>query len=442
VNNLIKWLPVLALGAFSSCNKYKDSISLSDQGNLGKYGLTRSDTFTIEAATWEEDSIPVSNLNYYLLGQMNDPLFGEAQAGVATNLYPVQPGVVFPSGSRLDSAVLFIPYPPGTNFYGNPATVQQISAYRLKEKVRAERVYYSSDRIDRETQRIGFYRGLVKSSSFDSMRYGKGKILFYPGLRMRLSTDFANLLFSAPAAATQSRDAFADYIRGIALVPDERDLNKGEGGVALLDLNPSQLIAVKPRIIVYYNDTVQLKYEFGYKTNAANFFQTRPRAAALTEQLANPARAYSEAFAQAMAGCKTHFRLPYLGNLVKTGPVVIHKAEFIAVLKDGTSGGYYPAPARLNLGKPFSIARQRSASILDFSENPDYGSVLNNNQYRFNITFQMQKMIGQYAENPDYKDPGLLLFVPTDNPVSGSRAVFDTRQGKTRLILTYTKLND
>ncbi len=442
MNNLIKWLPVLALGAFFSCNKYKDSISLSEQGNLGKYGLTRSDTFTIEAVTWAEDSIPVSNLNYFLLGQMNDPLFGDAMAGVAANLYPVQPGVVFPSGSRLDSAVLFIPYPPGSNFYGNPATIQQISAYRLKERIKADRAYYSSDKSERETQRIGFYRGLVKSSSFDSMRYGKGKILFYPGLRMRLSSDFADILFRAPASATQSRDAFAEYIRGIALVPDERDLNRGEGGVALLDLNPSQLIAVKPRILVYYNDTAQLEYEFGYKTTAANFFKTEPRSAALTEQLSNPAKAYSEAFAQAMAGCKTHLRLPYLGNIVKNGNVVIHKAELIAVLKDGTAGGYYPAPVRLNLGRPFSLNRQRSASIIDFSENPDYGGVLNNNQYRFNITFQMQKTIGQYAANAAYQDPGLLLFIPTDNPVSGSRAVFDTRPGKTRLVLTYTKLND
>ena len=68
--------------------------------------------------------------------------------------------------------------------------------------------------------------------------------------------------------------------------------------------------------------------------------------------------------------------------------------------------------------------------------------MLNNNQYRFNITFQMQKTIGQYAANAAYQDPGLLLFIPTDNPVSGSRAVFDTRPGKTRLVLTYTKLND
>jgi hypothetical protein len=320
--------------------------------------------------------------------------------------------------------------------------VQQISAYRLKERIKGDRAYYSSDKIARDAQRIGFYRGLVKSSSFDSMRYGKGKILFYPGLRMRLSADFADLLFRAPASATQSRDAFAEYIRGIALVPDDRDLNRGEGGVALLDLNPSQLIAVKPRILVYYNDTSQLEYEFGNKTNAANFFQTRPRSAALTEQLANPRKAYSEAFAQAMAGCKTHFRLPYLGNLVKDGNVVIHKAELIAVLKDGTAGGYYPAPARLNLGRPFSLNRPRSASIIDFSENPDYGGVLNGNQYRFNITFQMQKTMGQYAANAAYTDPGLLLFVPTDNPVSGSRAVFDTRPGKTRLVITYTKLND
>jgi len=85
-------LALLGAGLWTSCNKYKDSISLDEQENLSDYTLLRSDTFTIRATTWAEDSIPVSNLSYYLLGAMNDPETGQSFASIATNLYPTPPG--------------------------------------------------------------------------------------------------------------------------------------------------------------------------------------------------------------------------------------------------------------------------------------------------------------------------------------------------------------
>lgn len=436
-------LALLGAGAWSSCNKYKDSISLKEQENLGDYTLKRTDTFTLQATSWAEDSIPVSNLTYYLLGSMNDPETGQSFASIATNLYPTQPGKTFPSGSKMDSAILFIPYPPGSNFYGNPGTPQAVNVYQLRQMVDENKYYYNTDKISYNSEKIGSYYGLLKSSRFDSMRYNSGKLLMYPGLRIRLSDAFATTLFNAPSSVTQTRAAFAAYIKGLALVPEDRDFQPEQGGVALLDLNPSGLAGVKPRVILYYDDTSQLEYEVGYQKTAANQFEFRPEAAALTRQL-NTAGWWPYTYAQSMTGSKTYLRIPWLFNLVNDKTIVINKAELFVQLRDQTAHAFYPPPTRINLGQPISASRKRSNLIRDFAENPAYGGTYNSslNAYKFNITLHLQELINQYFRFGNNKDLGMLLFVPSDSPVSGSRAIFDMRPGKTKLVITYTKLNN
>lgn len=436
-------LALLGTVAWSSCNKYKDSISLKEQENLGDYTLMRSDTFTIQAATWAEDSIPVSNLTYYLLGAMNDPETGQSFASIATNLYPTQPGKSFPATAKMDSAILFIPYPPGANFYGNPGTPQGINVYQLRQMVDEAKYYYNSDKIAYNAEKVGSYYGLLKSSRFDSIRYNSGKLLMYPGLRIRLTDAFASLLFKAPSAVTQTKDAFAAYIKGLALVPEDRDFQPEQGGVALLDLNPSGLAGVKPRVILYYDDTSQLEYEFGYQKTAANQFNFKPAGVELTRQL-NTGGWWPYTFAQSMGGCKTFLRIPYLLNLVNDKTIVINKAELFVQLRDQTAHAFYPPPSRINLGQPISATRRRSNLIRDFAENPAYGGTYNSvlNGYKFNITLHLQNLVNQYFRFGKNNDLGLLLFVPSDSPVSGSRAVFDMRPGNTKLVITYTKLNN
>lgn len=436
-------LALLGAGLWTSCNKYKDSISLDEQENLSDYTLLRSDTFTIRATTWAEDSIPVSNLSYYLLGAMNDPETGQSFASIATNLYPTQPGKTFPAGSSLDSAILFIPYPPGTNYYGNPGTPQAVSVYQLRQKIDENKYYYNTDKITYGTEKIGSYFGLLKNSRFDSIRYNSGKLLMYPGLRIRLSDAFASTLFNAPAVATQTREAFADYIKGLMLVPEDRDFQPEQGGVALLDLNPSGLAGVKPRVILYYNDTSQLEYEVGYQKTAVNQFSFRPASSELTRQLTTPGW-WPNTFAQSMGGCKTYLQIPWLLNLVSDKTIVINKAELFVELRDQTAQAFYPPPSRLNLGQPISATRKRSNVIRDFTDNPAYGGTYNSaiNGYKFNITLHLQELINQYFRFDKNTDLGLLLFVPSDSPVSGSRAVLNMRPGSTRLVVTYTKLNN
>jgi hypothetical protein len=445
VNHFKIALAILSAGFLASCNKYKDSISLQEQENQnqGDYSLMRTDTFTILANSWAEDSIPVSNLSYYLLGAMNDPETGQSFASIATNLYPTQPGKTFPATAEMDSAVLFLPFPPGNNFYGNPGTAQAISVYQLRQPVDENKYYYNTDKVSYGTEKIGSYFGRLKSTRFDSIRYNSGKILMYPGLRIRLSDAFARTLFNAPTAVTQTKEAFSEYIKGLALVPEDRDFQPEEGGVALMDLNPSGLIGVKPRVILYYDDTSQLEYEVGYQKTAVNQFEFRPASAALTAQL-NGNNWWPYTYAQSMGGCKTYLKIPWLLNLVQDHTVVINKAELFVSLSNQTSHAFYPPPARLNLGQPISALRRRSNAIRDFSDNPAYGGTYlkDLNGYKFNITLHVQDLINQYFRFGRRADQGLLLFVPSDSPVSGSRAVFDMRPGNTKLVITYTKLNN
>jgi hypothetical protein len=70
-----------------------------------------------------------------------------------------------------------------------------------------------------------------------------------------------------------------------------------------------------------------------------------------------------------------------------------------------------------------------------------YGGAYNekDGSYRFTLTKHLQNILNAkkfYNEDFNY---GLYLAVPSDQPVSGARVAID--HSKTKLIITYTKLN-
>ncbi|MFN5890269.1 MAG: hypothetical protein ACK448_07740, partial [Bacteroidota bacterium] len=70
-----------------------------------------------------------------------------------------------------------------------------------------------------------------------------------------------------------------------------------------------------------------------------------------------------------------------------------------------------------------------------------FGGLLNEKgyYYKFDVTRQIQGILSSKVNLNKEINNGLLLTIPTDVPVSGSRVVIDNK--KTRLIVTYTKPN-
>ena len=88
---ILRWAFIWALGAgaLSCTNPISAGLDLLDEDLLN---LVYIDTFTVETGTEQSDSVrthnPLSLLNAYIVGKMNDPLLGNSEASLVAQLIP------------------------------------------------------------------------------------------------------------------------------------------------------------------------------------------------------------------------------------------------------------------------------------------------------------------------------------------------------------------
>ena len=124
---------------------------------------------------------------------------------------------------------------------------------------------------------------------------------------------------------------------------------------------------------------------------------------------------------------------------------MVNKATVTVYLKDNTWDTYFSRPLRVNLLKPQDNTI-RNTIIRDQFDLTSPSNLLaiggnlntSDNSYTFTITRQLQEWINEYVDglNPN---PRFNLTIPSDNPVTGSRAVFDL--SKTKFKVTYAVPN-
>ena len=423
-----------------SCKKQDGNIVIEGQGNSGQMQLFTTDTFSLSAATVREDSLPGNNLRYVLLGSMNDPLLGTISSGAYAQCGLFEPNSDFPNTEEPDSAVLFIPFINGLNFYGDKQTYQGFSVYPLKTNITATNTYYQGDVFEMDETLESRYYGPVYNYKSDSIRYKKNNILLTPGIRVRLSTGMARKLMQLPKEAYTSQEKLISYFPGIAIMPENRDLGEGKGGLGVYDFNNVISFAYRAKIMLYYRDTATQVFTFNGSKTTVNKGMPGTYKPAVLQQLQHPATSYNVTYAQSPNGLKTHIRIPFLLNLLQQGNIAINKAELFLYVDASATTPQHPAPGRLNLFQPAGKTSDINAFVEDGTSD-NYGGTYDeaNKRYRFTVTKHLQNLLNAkkfYNEDFNY---GLYLAVPSDQPVSGARVAID--HAKTKLVITYTKLN-
>jgi len=428
----------LTLGNWS-CKKQTGNVIIEGQ-NTNTLQPFQTDTFTLWSKTIDEDSMPGNNLSYLLIGSMNDPLFGYSKATAFSKSKIIEPLNNFPNTQEPDSALLFIPMVGNNNFYGNRATVQKLLISIMAEGFNSSRVYYQSDQFKVKPNISSVYTGRLFQEGIDSIGYKKEKIKLPNGLLIKLSADFARYLMQMPITAYQTTEGLNKHFPGICISPISEDLPPGEGGLGVFDFKNEFSISDRAKILLYYQDTQTFVFGFDDQTKSLNYAQTGPYTYEINEQLLSKENTSDLSYVQSLSGTKTKVLMPYLYELIKDGNVAINKAEIVFHVADNTATPQYYAPPRLNLFQPISSNNNRNSLTKDGGSST-YGGLINEKgyYYKFDITRQIQSILSTKANlNKDINN-GLLLTVPTDVPVSGSRVVIDNK--KTRLIVTYTKPN-
>ncbi len=438
-------IALVFLAAFSACKRNEGNIVITGQQKSDQLTLYRADTFTLKASTVVEDSLPANNLTYVLLGEFHDPLFGKSKASIYAKMNILAPENKFPNTIEPDSALLYIPLVDGLNFYGNSLIKQKLKIYALDETILGTNIYYQKQSKPKVNKNVStdFY-GTIYQQKLDSIGYQKGKMGLKPGLLIKLSKEFARQLQQMPSEAYQTNEGLLKHFNGIAIVPQNDELNPGEGGFGVFDLANAININYRAKILLYYNDTSTYIFGFDGRSTIVNTSETGPYPEIIEVQLRQPNKQYNTTYVQALNGVKTKIEIPYFLNLVQSGThgennVGINNATLRLYVDENTTVNYF-APPRMNLFQPTSRSSDRNRLVEDALAAPTkFGGVFNDKgrYYQFDITRHLQNVLNDMAFKGIDNNLGLYFAVPTDNPVIGARAAID--HSKTKLIITYTK---
>ena len=430
---------------FTACKRNEGNIVITGQQKSDQLTLFRTDTFTLKASTVLEDSLPANNLTYSLLGEFHDPLLGKSKASIYAKMNILAPENNFPNTIEPDSALLYIPLVDGLNFYGNPLTYQKLKVYALDETLVGSSIYYQKQSNPKVNRNVSTdYYGTIYHQKLDSIGYKKGKMGLKPGLLIKLSKEFARALQQMPIEAYQTNEGLLKHFKGIAILPQNDELNPGEGGFGVLDLANAINMNYRAKILLYYNDTSTYIFGVDQRSTIVNCSETGPYPDFIEAQLREPNKHYNTTYVQALNGVKTKIEIPYLLNLVESGThgennVGVNNATLRLYVDNNTNAQYF-APPRMNLFQPTSPSSDRNRLIEDALASPTkFGGVYNDKgrYYQFDITRHIQNVLNDLAIGGKKNNLGLYFAVPTDNPIIGARASID--HSKTKLIITYTK---
>jgi hypothetical protein len=147
---------------------------------------------------------------------------------------------------------------------------------------------------------------------------------------------------------------------------------------------------------------------------------------------------------QSLQGVKTHIKIPALLQFLKgsVNNIAVNKAEIVLAVNKAANTADFYAPPRLNLFRPLDGGSKRNYLLPDAAY-ATFGGGYNpvDGTYTFLITRYVQDLLNAgYFDKTD-NNYGLFLAVPTGSPVLAGRTAIDFSNPKTKIIITYTKLN-
>lgn len=404
---------VIAAFFLVSCNK-KEQLGDDLYPTASISNAILSDTFSVDLSTVYTDSILANGPSSLLAGTYQDPVLGKISASsfFSPNLLNTI-GINYGINPRIDSAVLVLKL---TQVYGDPATTQQYNLYRLSERL-VDSPRYSKDSASYEPTPIG-------SRSFTPAQF------YNQNLTIRLPDSLGQEIINLPLSTTQSLEAFANYIKGFALVPQAGNVSSTLG---------FSLISNQTFLQVYYktgaNDSLSSQI-FPVGSNPNNFNRikhdkTGTLISGLTtqNQLINSSQTNHFAYLQSGTGLRLKVDFPSIKEFTKTVPenFFIVKAEIVMPLNIADTGyvkpvkfaSIYEATAENKIktdanGNTIPLYLDGHTSGASNAQTFTYFS--GNDYYLINCTYYIDALVRGAKENTG------LLIVPLSNQVSLNRS--------------------
>ena len=281
--------------------------------------LTFNDTTTVVSQTQYDVNLRADRLAGNMLGNINDPIFGQSKASILC-----QVGIVLGIKDTLpnyyvDSAVLYLYY---TGFYGDTNIAQNFRVTKQDLDFDWDTAHYSNETPEAFTE-IGradnvYFKNSIKTKVGYNDTTGSTNLF-----RIKMSNFFAYSLVSQWGSNTMSSTAeFLKYLPGIYITPE------GTGGNGMAQISTTNL---KSKLVVYYHtdnsDSLTRDYPLYANINTFNKFQHNYSGTPVASSINSGLPKGDEInYIQGQSGVRTWVQFPTIKNY---GTIAINKAELV-----------------------------------------------------------------------------------------------------------------
>lgn len=400
--NIFRKSAYLLLGAvLFACND-PNVIGL-ELPDAAKFTINNDSITNFNISTLSEDSLRSDESLHLLLGQINDPVFGENKGAFVTQMLLPANNIEAIQDVVVDSVFITYSY---TDFYGdlNESNDLDISVFKLEEDIFKDSVYYSNfnPTISSTNLAIGktIYEGDSSSSAY---------------INIKLDNSLGQELIDATGSSSMIDDeSFLEFFKGLYI--------EASASNTILYLNPT---ADKSRFSVYYHqidvDTaVSLDFEIGGNAARINLFNDKDSSFLVEEA--------ESSYLQSMSGHKVKFEFTTLDTLKQqlSGKAINKVTIDFEIEEDGS----YDSHEKLYL-----VREKEDGKIVfltDFTIEGDahFGGELDGTTYSFNIA----RYFVQLLTNDEYTD--VLYLLSSGGAANANRTILDNNKVSINIIFT------
>lgn len=280
------------------------------------------DTKTIEGEISSTYNLGV-NFRTYLLGELDDPIFGKSTSNINVEL-DFLVGIPDFENAVLDSAVLIMQYDT-LGFYGDTTATYNIEVRQLTEIMNADTL--NSDTVWSVDPTIIGSRTIIPSVS-DSIiinnHLAEGEPQkIGPELRIPMEDDFGQMIIDADDSNYLSSESLLDFINGLQITA-----TTDKSAMMGLNLNDLNNLSGLNKLRIYYTtpDTTEV-FDFSFTARTASTFTHDFSGAQIEGYLTDENHNGDDfAFFQGMSGVEAEFSFPNLDELKDR---IINNAELV-----------------------------------------------------------------------------------------------------------------
>ena len=409
--------------------------------------------FGLNGYTSPMDSFNTHNQSLFVLGAINDPVFGISRASIATAFGIPGNSSTFSFGDSatltIDSVVLQLRIGNDSTLAGNSNAFHNFKVYELAEKLSTDSVYASNRNYIKSAQPIGSFEGTFSPKDSVKKTYYADSIRIPASLRIKLSNEFANKF---KTTGTFSKTTFNDIFKGL-VIEDESVFAPNDGGFFYFNL-----FSQYSNLIVYYrtttttdtaNKTNYQRADFSVSFSAQyNKFETNSKH--LTQPKTtkfNISQKRDTGYIQGLTGTKLRIYIPdsLLHALAANRKLAILKAEIVLKELFGNSSDYFKTPNQLSLLSTDSLGKSILTEDAKLESFIYFGGANYRGEYRFNIARELNFLLNSIRTENKNQHYGLSVIVPDSDfgsqffQTSARRILIDLKNIKLNLNYTVVK---